>query len=220
VAILTGKNLEKLSAMVGHFSESALTVWDFTRCLRPNGTHYGTSGKCRKGSETGDSGKEYSSGITWGKFNIPTPGHAKVVKQLLEKADKAVVVLSPAEKNVDPALRTLMFRALLRREGVDLNRVEIVSGSSRKVLEDLIKKEGAGKVVLGLGEDRRPALEGTTKKLGIGSLLIKRPENSESSTMMRGIIDRGDDETLKNLYGGNLYLARLAKEARRNEVNR
>lgn len=27
------------------------TLWDFTRCVRPNGTAYGTSGQCRKGVE-------------------------------------------------------------------------------------------------------------------------------------------------------------------------
>ena len=31
-----------------------MTVWDFTRCQRPNGTFYGTAGKCRKGDEVGD----------------------------------------------------------------------------------------------------------------------------------------------------------------------
>jgi hypothetical protein len=31
-----------------------MTVWDFTRCQRPNGTFYGTAGKCRQGDEVGD----------------------------------------------------------------------------------------------------------------------------------------------------------------------
>lgn len=33
-------------------------VYDFTRCLRSDGTVYGTSGKCRKGTETGGEQKE------------------------------------------------------------------------------------------------------------------------------------------------------------------
>ena len=55
--------------MNGHFSEEALQhfaemaaqsqyvefseegTYDFTRCVRPNGTAYGTGGKCRKGTE-------------------------------------------------------------------------------------------------------------------------------------------------------------------------
>ena len=38
--------------MYGSFSETALKdFYDFTRCVRPNGTVYGTRGKCRKGVE-------------------------------------------------------------------------------------------------------------------------------------------------------------------------
>jgi hypothetical protein len=38
--------------MYGSFSEAALKdFYDFTRCVRPNGTVYGTGGKCRKGVE-------------------------------------------------------------------------------------------------------------------------------------------------------------------------
>ena len=32
------------------FSESALEVLDFARCQRPDGSYYGTSGQCRKGT--------------------------------------------------------------------------------------------------------------------------------------------------------------------------
>ena len=39
--------------MYGSFDDHAQEVWDFTRCQRPNGTFYGTRGKCRKGDEAG-----------------------------------------------------------------------------------------------------------------------------------------------------------------------
>ena len=62
--------------MEGSFSEEALRVYselaaekqgldfaegdsyDFTRCVRPDGSAYGTSGRCRKGTETGAKGTE------------------------------------------------------------------------------------------------------------------------------------------------------------------
>ncbi len=41
--------------MAGSFSTNseltAKSLWDFTRCVRPNGTAYGTSGQCRQGVE-------------------------------------------------------------------------------------------------------------------------------------------------------------------------
>jgi len=37
--------------MIGDFSEYAKGLWDFARCVRPDGTAYASSGKCRKGTE-------------------------------------------------------------------------------------------------------------------------------------------------------------------------
>jgi predicted Ser/Thr protein kinase len=44
--------------MYGNFSQQALEIWDYVRCQRPNGTHYGTRGKCRKGTEVAPSSKK------------------------------------------------------------------------------------------------------------------------------------------------------------------
>ena len=38
-------------AQAADFSES--DTYDFTRCVRPDGSFYGTRGQCRKGSQTG-----------------------------------------------------------------------------------------------------------------------------------------------------------------------
>jgi hypothetical protein len=49
------------SLRIAGFSESSLRyvdhLLDFTRCIRPNGTAYGTRGKCRKGVEAGEKEK-------------------------------------------------------------------------------------------------------------------------------------------------------------------
>ena len=37
--------------MIGHYNEKAQELWDFARCVRPDGTAYGSRGKCRKGTE-------------------------------------------------------------------------------------------------------------------------------------------------------------------------
>lgn len=38
---------------LGSFNEDAQAVWDFVRCQRPDGSFYGTSGKCKAGKEVG-----------------------------------------------------------------------------------------------------------------------------------------------------------------------
>lgn len=45
--------ISQLAEMVVEFSESAEEQFDFTRCQRPDGSFYGTRGKCKKGSQTG-----------------------------------------------------------------------------------------------------------------------------------------------------------------------
>lgn len=35
----------------GSFNEEAQAIWDFVRCVRPDGTAYGTNGLCRKGTQ-------------------------------------------------------------------------------------------------------------------------------------------------------------------------
>ena len=57
-------------------------VYDFTRCQRPNGTYYGTAGKCRKGVEVGYSNwREVAKG-NYGAVAV-SPDGSRAVKTLL-----------------------------------------------------------------------------------------------------------------------------------------
>jgi hypothetical protein len=49
------------------FSEAE--TYDFTRCVRPDGSAYGTKGKCRKGSEQAKDGKAAAAARAKAKFN-------------------------------------------------------------------------------------------------------------------------------------------------------
>jgi len=69
--------------MVGSFNETAQQLWDFARCQRPDGSHYGTSGRCRKGTQVGyDSWESLAKG-NYGDVKI-SPDGKRVVKTLLE----------------------------------------------------------------------------------------------------------------------------------------
>jgi len=69
--------------MCGSFNEKAQQVWDFTRCQRPNGTHYGTAGKCRKGTEAPYADWEVLAKGNYGRVS-KSPDGKRVVKELLE----------------------------------------------------------------------------------------------------------------------------------------
>jgi tRNA A-37 threonylcarbamoyl transferase component Bud32 len=73
--------------MVGDFNEYAQGLWDFVRCERPDGTHYGTKGKCVKGKEVGYEKWNPIAEGNFGKVSINQAG-TRVVKTLKEHQGK------------------------------------------------------------------------------------------------------------------------------------
>jgi len=212
------------SLQIKGFSESSLRyvdhLLDFTRCIRPNGTAYGTRGKCRKGVQQDREEKPYSVAVTQGRFNIPHKGHVKLVREMLERAPLAYVVMGKGEKNVDKDFRAQMLRAILRKEGIDLERVKIVRGERISgITKGLSEREGKEKVVLVLGQDQEKFLNSMGKSQGIGTMAIPRSGEGASSSAIRRMIDSGDEEALRKEYDGDKYLVRLAKAARKVEKN-
>jgi len=49
--------------MYGSFSPEALQFWDFVRCQRPNGTFYGTSGRCKSGVQVSSKPQKLSGSL-------------------------------------------------------------------------------------------------------------------------------------------------------------
>ncbi len=85
------------------FSEEG-EVYDFTRCMRPNGTYYGTRGQCKSGSQSGPAEVKAPAGS---KAKSPRVAKAPADKNQLkdahrqssEKAKGAARAMKEAEKN-------------------------------------------------------------------------------------------------------------------------
>ena len=73
--------------MVGTFSEHAREVWDFVRCQRSDGTHYGTGGECRKGTKVGYEKWNSLAKGNYGEIKV-NPEGTRVVKTLLTRDGK------------------------------------------------------------------------------------------------------------------------------------
>ena len=74
------------------YSESGTDSYDFTRCVRPNGTAYGTGGKCKKGTEREKEAPKLSPGakvlnslLKWGMTH-EKDSLTKEEQQAIEKA--------------------------------------------------------------------------------------------------------------------------------------
>lgn len=208
--------------MYGSFSEDSLnqvsSILDFARCVRPDGTAYGTAGRCRKGVEGLKQKYPFKAAVTQGRFNIPHRGHAKLIKGMLERAPVVYVVLGKGKENVNRDFRSQMLRAVLRKEGVDLSRVKLVQGSSAPAtLKGLIEENGKDKVLFMLGEDQKKFLDSMGKSLGMSTETIPRSDEGASSSAIRRMIDSGDSGSLSKEMGGDPYLIRLAQIARKIE---
>ena len=93
------------------FSEGE--TYDFARCMRPDGTYYGTSGKCRKGTEAGAKEQETGGGYKAPSYNPNPEGAAKMARALArKKGDEAAAKAADAElKRIRKDKRELPARA-------------------------------------------------------------------------------------------------------------
>jgi FAD synthase len=201
-----------------------MSFFDFRRCQRPDGSHYGTSGKCKKGQEVQSKEKTHAVAVTQGRFNIPHSGHAKLIKELLENAKEAYVILGKGKDNVDDNLRSLMLRRVLRKEGVDISRVKLIKGSTAaSQLKDLIQKHGKEEVLFMLGSDQKKFLDSMGRSTGAETKEVSRPssgEGSASSSAIRKLIDSKDVKGLEAAFKGDEGLARLAALIREEELKK
>ena len=73
------------------YSESGTDPYDFTRCVRPNGTAYGTGGKCKKGAEEAKPGQATSPTMsTPTRFRAKTPDQRRQTLHEIEWLDREI----------------------------------------------------------------------------------------------------------------------------------
>lgn len=118
--------------MVGNFSEESITKckellggeFDFARCVRPDGSVYGTSGKCRKGKETG------------AKKEAPTTPTPKVSSETDSKP-KTKAALAKEEK-LRKSLKSLIEQ---KQQFLDRDHLTAVLAFNSQILQTLDKIE-------------------------------------------------------------------------------
>jgi glycerol-3-phosphate cytidylyltransferase-like family protein len=156
----------------------------------------------------------YKNAVTFGRLNIPHWGHVELVQKMLEQADVANVYLSTGKKNADWDTRVLMLRHLLREEGVDLCRVNILKASNPfSAVEDVMDTDNDAVVVL--GEDQYELANKLCADYHLGGQLNRR---SGSSTQVRELLDHGDLDIVEKIYRGDNYAVRLAAILRKDEL--
>lgn len=168
-----------------------------------------------------------TNAVTFGRFNIPHPGHVHLIKRMLEEADHAFVGLSLAKKNNDVELRRDVFESLLEHGGIDTKRVSFfgADGPYQAVeycITDVLTRmvcpaiQNATTVVLGVDQS---AL-GERLRDDLGVKFVPNKIRVGSSTVIRYLLEIGEELTVREIYHGDSDLFRMVQQLRREELAR
>jgi hypothetical protein len=138
--------------MLGGFSEEALQLfqlaaseqayefsegeetYDFTRCMRPDGTFYGTGGKCKKGSDAGAKEPTAKKGK---KEVTATPGNAANTKKARAKLEAAGII-EPKKEAAPKAPAAKKPRATVKELGDAQRKLYDEAKTLRKKEKELL----------------------------------------------------------------------------------
>jgi chemotaxis protein histidine kinase CheA len=101
----------------GSFSEEAQATWDFVRCQREDGSFYGTSGKCRKGTEVAAKLAKVPKEKLQKLANHPklTKEQKTQVQTAIKNADKGGAAPAAAKKET-PAQLKKQYSELVKKQ--------------------------------------------------------------------------------------------------------
>ena len=161
----------------------------------------------------------YACAATFGRFNLPHTGHCELIEQMLAHAEYADVHISCNGKNNTFEMRELLLRVMLRKRGVDLNRVRFYATPNvNEALSFSIKHAPFNEVVFVLGSDQVDMLYSLSDIHDVNYIINSR---SNSSTQMRYFLDSYDFlEDAIYLYEDCEYATTIAYMLRSEERQR
>jgi len=168
-----------------------------------------------------------TNAVTFGRFNIPHPGHVHLIKRTLEEADHAFVGLSLAKTNNNIELRRDVFHELLSHAGVDEKRVsffgaknpfEAVEYCITDVLTRMVNPAIQNVTTVVLGVDQSALGERLRDDLGVK--FVPNKIRVGSSTVIRYLLEIGEEQTVREIYHEDNDLFQMVQLLRREELAR
>ena len=183
------------------FSEE--DVYNFTRCVRPDGSAYASSGKCRKGTEEAKSGGKPAAGKGRTSYK-ETPGSSKPLpkpsaEEDLKDARASLAKLQKEQEGIqslkekNSAQRARLFEMKYLLEDANRRVSDAESGRPTSLpLEDIYSKQGF---------NAKPELVGSRTDLEKRTDVLKQP-NGENLIMFRGLTSVEYADQFKGLGSG------------------
>lgn len=155
--------------------------------------------------------------VSFGRHQIPHPGHADLIRKMLEVADMAYVGISVASSNNLYINRREVLHALCNYAGLDMERIRFFPASSPfDTVEDFAENYNDVTVVLGVDQTQ------------LGETLAKRFEvkfvpnevRIGSSTVIRYFLEEGEYDIVREIYYGDSNLYDQVVALRNEELSR
>jgi hypothetical protein len=146
--------------MIGNFSLDALSafqnlvaeglseeqIFDFTRCVRPDGTAYGTSGKCRKGTEEAKTVEAAKPKVAAAPKASKPAKPSKTVKSVKPvKGDAKEIYAALMKKQQELVQKGDINGAMSLNEKLKAVAEKIKNSPETKAAEEKMKKEAAAR---------------------------------------------------------------------------
>ena len=155
--------------------------------------------------------------VTFGRFNLPHPGHVNLIARMLEVADKAYIGISVARKNNDYITRREVLHSLCGFAGLDLERIRFFPASTPfETVEDFVQHSNNVTVVLGV--DQTALGEKLRDDLGVA--FVPNEVRIGSSTVIRYFLETGNQDIVREIYHNSPALFDQVLTLRNEELDR
>jgi cytidyltransferase-like protein len=161
----------------------------------------------------GDMENHSSFAVTFGRFNLPHPGHVDLIKRMLDVAGTAYVAVSSAKSNNDIEMRIEVLDQLCYRGGLDSNRIFFFASNSPYDAVHFVTKYEDGSlpdpervanttVVLGIDQTKL----GERLRDDLGVKFVPNEVRVGSSTVIRYFLEIGDEQIVREIYHNDDFI--------------
>jgi cytidyltransferase-like protein len=157
-----------------------------------------------------------SISLTFGRFNLPHPGHVDLIRKMLSVADVAYVGISISKSNNDFYLRKAVLESLCKHAEIPIARVMFVSARNPfEFVQDFTTANDNITVVLGVDQ----SLLGNVISDRLGVKFVPNEVRIGSSTVIRHFL-KSDEMIVREIYHDDALLYSAIKDLRSQELDR
>ena len=155
--------------------------------------------------------------VSFGRHQIPHPGHVDLVRKMLSVADMAFVAISASPANNDYVLRRDVLHSLCGFAGLDLERILFFpAGSVFETVEDFAANYETVTLVLGVDQTQL----GEKLRDTFNVAFVPNEVRIGSSTVIRYFLEEGEEVIVREIYHNSPVLFDQVVALRNQELAR